>query len=697
MSPCIRIGLFIASHLIAASASAYDFMVDAIAYNIDAVSLTCEVAPKSEKYEGEIVIPSHVIYQGKILDVVSIGSYAFNACPNLTSVILGDSIKGIKKYAFWECPRITNIDLKNVTYISDWGFKECSNLESIQFPPSLASIGFQAFAGCEKLTEVTIPATVTWMGAGVFDNCLSLRKVIFEDSENPLPISSIGTNNNYFFSNDELDEVYFGRNIGTGIYSTPVFIKCKNVKSVKFGDNVTLIPNNFFMNSSVQDVQLSPNIVSIGDYAFYGCTNLYSLQLPENLITIGYKTFIGTSISEFKIPSSVKTIGSVAFESNINSLILEDCVNPITFGAYYYQLDYDDYFYYSKLDLSTFYKGREIELYEFSSFYTNGKNLSELSITGLNNCVDNEYQGNIQKLTLGYNIKSIKAGAFAKSNLEELKVYSPAPPEVDTKLSSLSPFSNYAYLNAKVYVPCGSLEIYKEAEYWKNFWNLYELPLVNPERIQLSVDEITIKDSEPVPLNYLIFPIDTSRQSISWLSENENIAIVDDNGCVSGISNGETQIVAICGDIRASCAVTVALPFVDAESIILNETTVSLNKGETIQLTAIVFPANVTDKTLKWVSQDESIAMVSNDGMVTAKGIGTTIISVTCGDVSATCEVVVTDIDGVGYFINEEEKINVYTVNGVLIKEGIQTKELKDLDPGIYIIQTPKGNFKIQK
>ena len=74
----------------------------------------------------------------------------------------------------------------------------------------------------------------------------------------------------------------------------------------------------------------------------------------------------------------------------------------------------------------------------------------------------------------------------------------------------------------------------------------------------------------------------------------------------------------------------------------LNVDTISFTGwNETFTLTATVTPSNTTDGKL-WSSSNTSVATVSSSGVVTAKGIGTTTITVRCGSQSASCTVTAT-------------------------------------------------------
>ena len=83
------------------------------------------------------------------------------------------------------------------------------------------------------------------------------------------------------------------------------------------------------------------------------------------------------------------------------------------------------------------------------------------------------------------------------------------------------------------------------------------------------------------------------------------------------------------------------IPAVKVQGITLNESEYTLNVGETVQLTASVFPGNAGDRSVSWKSEHEEIANVKN-GMVTAVSPGDTVItaeSVDGSEVSASCTV----------------------------------------------------------
>ena len=77
------------------------------------------------------------------------------------------------------------------------------------------------------------------------------------------------------------------------------------------------------------------------------------------------------------------------------------------------------------------------------------------------------------------------------------------------------------------------------------------------------------------------------------------------------------------------------------ESVSLNTTTLTIEPGTTRMLTATVTPSNADDKTVKWSSSNNVIAMVDNNGTVSAHAEGTATITAQAGDKTATCTVTV--------------------------------------------------------
>lgn len=124
---------------------------------------------------------------------------------------------------------------------------------------------------------------------------------------------------------------------------------------------------------------------------------------------------------------------------------------------------------------------------------------------------------------------------------------------------------------------------------------------------------------------------------IQWTSGDPAVAVVED-GILTGVGVGQATVTAVCGGVEAVCAVTVEIPL---EAIVLDRTEVVLAAGETAALTAAADPADATGFAVTWSVEDPEVATVSEDGTVTAVAVGTTTVTASCGEFSASCTVTV--------------------------------------------------------
>ena len=186
---------------------------------------------------------------------------------------------------------------------------------------------------------------------------------------------------------------------------------------------------------------------------------------------------------------------------------------------------------------------------------------------------------------------------------------------------------------------------------------------VNPilaESIALDRTELVLTIGATDKLTATVLPEDVTDKTVTWTSSDDTIVTVDSEGNIQALALGEAIITAACGEKSATCKVTVN-PIL-AESIALDRTELVLTIGATDKLTATVLPEDVTDKIVTWTSSDDTIVKVDEDGNVTAIAEGEAVITATCGEVSASCNVTVEGIvTGIVYVENDD--INI-TVNG---------------------------------
>ena len=162
------------------------------------------------------------------------------------------------------------------------------------------------------------------------------------------------------------------------------------------------------------------------------------------------------------------------------------------------------------------------------------------------------------------------------------------------------------------------------------------------DSITLDKTAITLKATETETLSATVLPESTTDKTVTWSTSDAKVATVDANGKVTAVAVGTTTITATCGSVSATCAVTVeATP---AEEIKVEISQPSVTVGETITLKVEIYPATTTDKNLTFSSSNPDVAVVDEDGNVTAVGVGEAIITIVCGDVTTTITITVDPI-----------------------------------------------------
>lgn len=159
----------------------------------------------------------------------------------------------------------------------------------------------------------------------------------------------------------------------------------------------------------------------------------------------------------------------------------------------------------------------------------------------------------------------------------------------------------------------------------------------------ISLDKTTLelsKGQSSESLKVIYNPANTTDdKTVTWTSANENIATVKD-GVVTAKAVGETKITATVGTHKAECTVNVNAKLT---GIKVTPDKVTVEKGQTANLNVAYLPADTTDKkAVTWKSENENVATVDANGVVTAVAGGTTkiVATATANDkITAVCEV----------------------------------------------------------
>jgi uncharacterized protein YjdB len=176
-----------------------------------------------------------------------------------------------------------------------------------------------------------------------------------------------------------------------------------------------------------------------------------------------------------------------------------------------------------------------------------------------------------------------------------------------------------------------------------------------PTRITLDNSTLLVALDGTAKLTATIEPEDATSKSVVWTSSDNSVATVDD-GVVSGISRGSAVITATTTNgLSASCAITVEVIEIPVTGLAFANSEVTVNWEETpqYQLGVVYTPSNTTQTDVVWASDNEAVATVDQNGLVTFKAKGNVNITATSVDNStavASCAFTVMGSNMIDYY-----------------------------------------------
>lgn len=302
--------------------------------------------------------------------VTEIGDRAFNCCRSLTSVAIGAGVTTLGADVFGICPKLTDITVaagnsalravSNVLFSKDGtelllcpqtktgaytvpigtkriasnAFAKCA-LTSVTIPDSVTEIGASAFSGCTGLTSVRIPARITSIGDSAFSGCSSLTTATF-NGDAPSSWGSgvfsgaasgftlkVPAGNNTWTSGSRYDssaKTYGG-------YAMTTYA----VTSGWCGDNLQWSYYNRTLTISG-----TGDMYDYDSFATPWVGTINSVVIGSGVTSIGSNAFNQENISSVSIPDTVTRIGSYAFYycQNLTSVTLPDSVTEIGAKAF---------------------------------------------------------------------------------------------------------------------------------------------------------------------------------------------------------------------------------------------------------------------------------------------------------------------------------------------------------------------------
>lgn len=318
----------------------------------------------------------------------------------------------------------------NVKYIDDHAFIGCTGLTSVTIPNSVISIGSSAFDGCRSLTSVTIPESITTINSYTFTSCSALTSITIPES-----VKSIGEG---AFRWSGITSVTIPESVTT--IGENAFQDCSNLTSVKVESNAIMSRSlRPIFGPQVKTYIIGDNVKTIGAYAFQNYSALTSITIPESVTSIGESAFQYCSgLTSVTIPNNVTDIGSRAFYicQGLTSVTIGNNVTSIGKEAFYWCTSLTS--------------------------LTIGNSVTSIGKDAFNCCYG------LTSITFPESVASIGENAFYEcSGLTSITCEALTPPVcgsgcfilVDRSLCTL-------------YVPEISVDAYKNANEWKDFYNI---------------------------------------------------------------------------------------------------------------------------------------------------------------------------------------------------------------------------------
>ena len=618
--------------------------------------------------------------------ITSLGSYCFRGCSRLTSINLPSSITSLGDDCFSSCSSLTSINLpSSITSLGDDCFSDCSSLTSINLPSSIISLDRSCFRGCCSLTSINLPSGITSLGESCFSECSSLASI-----ELPSALTSLGencfekcshltsmlclaveppncilkeytdTHNTSLVNNTmslyvpkESKEKYKQSNAwnsAKGIYPLYPTSSVSLVKEVSVDKakptklEYTIMPEN----AGTKELEWSSENPEVATVDANGIVT--GKKIGKTVITAKTKdgTDITASTTFTVLPLKVeamtfaeplvsiartkdKTITLTLNSEEVDNKQMVWTSSDESVATVTQNLD-------SSYPLEAIVTAHKIGKTTIKAEAQDGSGMSatcEVEVTPL-------MASDISLLTASV-VKTIPTQLEANVS----------PAETDNKKlkwASLTPdIATVTEDGIMTGLKMGTAKVKAETTDGSNLSVVFEVQVMGLPVSTISLPaESSIIKTESMKLEYSILPLVSDNQKLKWSSNATDIASVDENtGVITAHKVGDAVITATATDgsgISASTKIHVT-PLKISQIEMSKEMSLlhSLSKQIEVKFT----PELADNKTLKWTSDNEDIATVTQEGVVTGVNVGSANITATTTDgteLTATCKVTVNPV-----------------------------------------------------
>lgn len=152
-----------------------------------------------------------------------------------------------------------------------------------------------------------------------------------------------------------------------------------------------------------------------------------------------------------------------------------------------------------------------------------------------------------------------------------------------------------------------------------------QLPEVQIEKIDLSIDNTTIQKGERKKLQVTISPSEASNHKVIYTSSNPSVATIDDIGNIQAIRSGTTTITVKAEENTVQSQIEISV-YSKVTNVVLDEKEIYMQAKDTFQINGYVEPDDANNTEIIYSSNNKEIATVTNSGLITALQEGNTTI-----------------------------------------------------------------------
>lgn len=305
--------------------------------------------------------------------------------------------------------------------------------------------------------------------------------------------------------------------------------------------------------TSFDEFQYFTGVTNVPRGMFSGW-HLTSITLPESILVIWQSAFSYCKLKTLAIPSKVTVIEEGAFKgSSISSIVIPNGVTEIAYECFAYCEA-----------LTSISLPESVSKIQGMAF--NGcTSLQSIKLPdSLKEIGSNSFHGSgLKSIEIPKNVERIGQEAYVyNKNLQYVILYPTTPPTVYKDSFSELDSSLYPLATYPLFVPDESVDAYKKAGVWRNYYVKRIFPIsdvgsVPVSSVELNKTSINMPEGDTETLTATVKPDNATKKTVTWSSSNASIASVDQSGKVCALKEGSATISASAGVATATCVVTI--------------------------------------------------------------------------------------------------------------------------------------------